>query len=108
MPDHLHALVEGMQADSDFLRFVAMFKQRAAFRHTRQRSAALWQEGFFEHVLRDEDDLESVAAYIIENPIRAGLCRDVSEYPHLGSGRYSLEQLASAVQIVPNWKSRRP
>jgi putative transposase len=108
MPDHMHALVDGTRADSHFLKFVAMFKQRTAFKHARHRGQALWQEGFFEHVLRSEDDVQGIAAYIVENPIRAGLCRDFSEYPFLGSGRYTLEQLATAVQIVPSWKTRRP
>ena len=108
MPDHLHALVDGMRPNSHFLKFVAMFKQRAAFTFAQGRGEVLWQEGFFEHVLRGEDDLEGIAAYIVENPIRAGLCRDASEYPYLGSGCYTFEELAAAVQIVPSWKSRRP
>jgi hypothetical protein len=103
-----HALVDGRSPDSDFRRFVAMFKQRTAFRFAQDRGGALWQEGFFEHVLRSEDDIESVASYIIGNLIRAGLCTSVDEYPHLGSSRYTIEQLASAIQIMPSWKSRRP
>ena len=41
MPDHMHALVEGLATSSDFRRFVAMFKQRSAFRHRRLFNSGL-------------------------------------------------------------------
>src|SRR3954466_15703991 len=36
MPDHLHALMLGLTIDSDFRRFISMFKQRSAFDHRRR------------------------------------------------------------------------
>jgi len=103
MPDHLHALAEGTRDDSNFLKFVAMFKQRTAFSHAQGGRGRLWQEGFFEHVIRRAEDFEGVAAYIVANPIRAGLCGSAIEYPYLGSGRYTLQQLGEAIQMVPCW-----
>jgi hypothetical protein len=100
MPDHLHALVVGLTVDSDFRRFTAMFKQRSAFDHVRNRRGRLWQEGYFERTLREEETLELVAAYIIGNPLRAGLCPEFGDYPHLGSGRYTIEQLREAIQTA--------
>lgn len=101
MPDHLHALIEGLTSTSDFRRFVAMFKQRSAFeyRHTRQRR--LWQDGYYEHTLRDDDSRLRVAAYIVNNPIRAGLCAAVDEYPFAGSDRYTITELCEAIQTRP-------
>ena len=97
MPDHVHALVEATRQDSDFLKFVAMFKQRTAFAYA--RAGSLWQEGFFDRILRDGEDLLPIAAYIVANPIRARLCESPAAYPHLGSSRYTLEQLCEAVQM---------
>lgn len=31
--------------------------------------ATVWQRGFYEHVIRDEDDLNRVRQYIVENPL---------------------------------------
>src|SRR5438105_8735972 len=87
MPDHLHALVAGISSDSDFRRFTAMFKQRSAFNHLNCRRGRLWQEGYFERTLREDEKIETVAAYIIGNPLRAGLCDVYGNYPHLGSSR---------------------
>jgi putative transposase len=98
MPDHLHALLGGLRADSDFRRFAAMFKQRSGFDHLGRRAGRLWQEGYFERTLREDEDVERTAAYILANPLRAGLCDVFGEYPHLGSSRYTIEQLREAVQ----------
>jgi len=102
MPDHLHALVTGLRADSDFRRFTAMFKQRSAFEHLSRRPGRLWQEGYFDRVLREDDDIERTAAYILGNPFRAGLCHAFGDYPHLGSSRYTIEQLRVSLRIPPS------
>jgi putative transposase len=98
MPDHLHTLVAGLRFDSDFRRFTAMFKQRTAFDHLSRRAGRLWQEGYYDRVLRENEGLEGVAAYILANTLRAGLCDVFGDYPHLGSSRYTVDQLREAVQ----------
>jgi putative transposase len=108
MPDHLHALVEGTRTDSDFKRFVSMFKQRTGYSYRQTAAERLWQESFQEHVLRNDEAIESVAAYIVGNPIRAALCDELHEYPFLGSCRYSLDELREAIQLSPLSKASRP
>ena len=86
MPDHVHLLVEGLSASSDLKRFAKMAKQRSGGVHRRRCGQRLWQEGYFERVLRDGDDLRSIAQYIVDNPIRAGLVERPEQYPHVGVG----------------------
>ena len=73
MPDHVHLLVEGIAATSDLKRFVKMAKQRSGGVHRRRCGVRLWQEGYVERVLRDQDDPALIARYIIDNPIEARL-----------------------------------
>jgi putative transposase len=73
MPDHVHLLVEGMTATSDLRRFVKMAKQRSGGVHRRRHGVRLWQDGYYERVLRDADDAPDFARYIFENPDAAGL-----------------------------------
>jgi putative transposase len=73
MPDHAHLLVEGLTANANLKRFAKMAKQRSGGVHGRRCGARLWQEGYFERVLRDGDDPSALARYIIDNPIEAGL-----------------------------------
>ena len=94
MPDHLHALVEATSDASDFCAFVKRFKQTTGFEYCRRtRQRRLWQPGFHEHILRNDEASEAVARYILENPIRAGLASTLGEYPFAGFGIYSLEEV---------------
>jgi putative transposase len=97
MPDHVHLLVEGLRDDSDLRRFAKRLKQGAAQSYSREFGTPLWQEGYFDHVLRAEEDARQVARYILDNPVRAGLVAHPSEYPFLGSGVWDLKDLLSGV-----------
>jgi putative transposase len=106
MPDHVHLLVAGEADDADGRRFVARAKQYAGFHYQRTFGARLWQRYGFEHTLGDEDDTLDVARYILENPLRAGLVRRISDYPYVGSSVYSVDQLLEAVQLPDGWYRR--
>jgi hypothetical protein len=43
----------------------------------------VWQTESFDHVLRSSESLDAKIAYILENPVRAGLASDWKEYPWL-------------------------
>ena len=93
MPDHLHLLVEAQTDDANLVKFAHAVKQRTGFQYRRKSTGSLWQKGYFEHVLRDEELTEVVARYILANPVRGGLCREPREYQHAGSLVWSREQL---------------
>ncbi len=42
---------------------------------------ALWQKGFHDRALRREEDLVTVARYVVANPLRAGLVEKLGDYP---------------------------
>ena len=83
MPDHLHGFVTATRGDSDFKKFVAMFKQRSGFNHRRETGSKLWQENYYEHVLRSEEALPAVVGYVLGNPLRAGLVLKCEDYPFI-------------------------
>ena len=99
MPDHLHVLVEGTHPAADFREFVRIFKQRSAFRWRREHGTVLWQRGYFERVLREDEDTLGVARYLLENPVRAGIVVRPEDYPYLGSMTVALRDLLYSVQI---------
>lgn len=82
MPDHLHALVEGARDDADLKRFMKLMRMKTAFSVAKTYRRRLWQDGYFEHVLRDEETTPPVVAYIVSNPLRAGLVDCVDDYPY--------------------------
>jgi REP element-mobilizing transposase RayT len=82
MPDHLHWLAALKEADLS--RLVLRVKSRSTIEINRflGRSGRMWQKGFHDHAIREEEDLRAVARYVVANPVRAGLVQSVRDYPH--------------------------
>jgi putative transposase len=93
MPDHVHLVVAGRSATSDLPRFVRLAKQRSGFCFKQAFGRHLWQESFYERVVRRIDDLADVIAYVIDNPVRARLADNPAAYPHWGSQVYEREEI---------------
>jgi putative transposase len=83
MPDHLHILLSG-DDEAPLQDFVRHFKQLSGHRYKRKDGAQLWQISYYDHVLRGDEDLVTVARYIWDNPVRVGLVQDRSKYPFSG------------------------
>jgi len=93
MPDHLHMLLIGKTSDSDVEIFVHRFKQRTGYFYKRITGKKLWQTSYYDHMLREEEDLTEVVNYIVSNPERSGLVKDYREYPWIGSQIYDVRAL---------------
>lgn len=98
MPDHLHALVQGLTDQADLRRFVRLAKQRAGYLFSRQRHQRLWQDSFVDRTLRREDELADVIAYVVNNPIRAGLVDEPDAYRFWGSQTYTRADILEFIQ----------
>jgi putative transposase len=92
MPDHLHLLVEGENERSDFRKFISSFKQSSSFGCKEKYGLRPWQINYYEHVLRREEDTNTVANYIFNNPVRRGIVEDYREYAQLGSFEFDVTQ----------------
>ena len=106
MPDHLHLLAVGGRDDSDCRRFISLSKQLSGYHYQKAFGRRLWQRYGFEHVLRSNEDLLSVARYIVENPVRARLVNSVCAYPFTGSALYSVGQIVDALPWSPSERRR--
>ena len=84
MPDHVHLLSVGRNPAADLLAFAKLARQRSAMAFSRRIGKRLWQQGFFERTLRNDEAIETVAHYIEGNPVRAGLVTSVDEWPFTG------------------------
>ena len=93
MPDHFHMLIEGKSPDSDMKELIFKFKQKTAFEFKKVYQERLWQENYYEHVLRKSEDTRKVARYIFENPIRKRLSQAVLDYPYIGSFEVNIKDL---------------
>lgn len=70
MPDHLHLLVTLGNA-TDLSSAIRLFKGRLT--PLLRKHGAAWQQNFFDHRLRPDEELLPVYLYIFLNPYRKGL-----------------------------------
>ncbi len=78
MPDHFHGLLS-FAPDRSMSRIIGDWKRFHSRRH-----GVLWQEGYFDHRLRDDERGEQLTAkadYIRQNPVVVGLCRNAGDWP---------------------------
>ena len=84
MPEHVHLFVRG---GPNFVlgRWIGMLKQSLAKASNRsRRGTQIWQEGFFDHVLRSNESYAQKWKYVHENPVRAGLVTRSEDWPYQG------------------------
>jgi REP element-mobilizing transposase RayT len=84
MPDHAHLLGVGLHDDTDHRTAVEFLRK-----HLRHALApADWQHQTHDHVLReherDRGAFQTVAQYILDNPVRAGLVASSPDYHFVG------------------------
>ena len=39
-------------------------------------------KGYYDHALRKEENVQNIARYIVANPLRADLVKNVGDYPY--------------------------
>jgi len=84
MPDHVHFFVSGHE-EFVLSRWVVALKQALARANGWSKSnGQIWQEGFFDHILRNDESMSEKWEYIRQNPVRAGLVSDSEDWPFQG------------------------
>jgi len=88
MPNHVHLVVQ-MKDGTPLGEVVRRWKGISARRinGALARSGRLWQPGFFDRYVRDENHLLRVVAYVHENPVRASLVRRPEDWPYSSASR---------------------
>jgi putative transposase len=77
LPDHLHCLWRLPEGDEDFSTRWQMIKTAFSRRLPASGGAkVIWQPRFWEHLIRDEEDLRRHLDYIHFNPVKHGLVAD--------------------------------
>ena len=94
MPDHIHLIVHATTEAAELRPFMKGWKQRAGLDYKQSTGDFLWQPSYFDHVLRDNEEMKRAVKYVLENPVRKGLVANWADYPFSGSDVYSVEELA--------------
>jgi putative transposase len=110
--DHLHALWALPSGDHDFATrwkrikrdftvawLQAGGREPVSLKHSpSERRRGIWQRRYWEHAIRDENDLEAHFDYIHYNPVKHGLVRAARDWPWSTFHRY-----VTSGHYPPNW-----
>lgn len=89
MPDHLHALVTMKDGRDDYSRLIQDVKKGFTRRMAYEgKIDSPWQARFWEHTIRDDNDLRNHIYYIHINPLKHGMVESVADWPHSTFHRY--------------------
>jgi putative transposase len=85
MPDHVHLLL-GCSPGAPLPSSVQAWKS-LCYRAWRRRGQArsFWQRSYFDHALKEDEDLRVAVHYVLGNPVRTGLASKPQDYPLSGS-----------------------
>ncbi|MDR6993362.1 REP element-mobilizing transposase RayT [Luteimonas sp. 3794] len=81
MPDHAHWL---LQLGTESLGRVVARMKSAVSRNLHSQwgdAGPVWSNAFHDRAIRRDEDLHAAARYVVANPLRAGLCRSLGDYP---------------------------
>jgi putative transposase len=81
MPDHAHLIVVLGQQGRRLGTIVGSLKAVSAIAINRRcgtKGTPVWQRGYHEHVIRDDADLDRIREYIVTNPVRWTLRRQLA------------------------------
>jgi putative transposase len=102
LPDHLHCIWTLPDGDANYsvrwkeikrlfskkcINIVGTAELRSASREKR-KEVMVWQRRFWEHTLRDEEDLQRHLDYIHYNPVKHGLVQRVKDWQWSSFHRY--------------------
>ena len=81
MPDHLHLLIS-----PNGICLIDLIRRWKSYTANLLRKEGLsskcWQRGFYDHALREEEEIKTIAEYIVHNPVRAGLANHWRDYAY--------------------------
>ena len=83
MPDHMHFFVRGGH-EFNLAPWLNGLKRSMSVALGATKKHPLWQPGFFDHVLRNDESYDQKWEYVRENPVRARLVARAEDWPYQG------------------------
>ncbi|MEW6606117.1 MAG: transposase [bacterium] len=93
MPDHLHLCVIGDSENANLQKMIKIFKQKCGFWFKKEYNKQLFQQGYYDHIIRKEEGIENVMKYIANNPVRKELCKNFEDYRFTGSFEFDVNKI---------------
>lgn len=83
MPDHFHIIIDPKKSDVSSLFKRIKLKFSSNLRKIKNmKSGRIWQNRFWDHQIRNQEDLNTHIDYIHYNPVKHGLVKNPFVYKH--------------------------
>jgi REP element-mobilizing transposase RayT len=86
MPNHVHFFCAPGNDAPDLSVFMKFWKEWTSKKIKKECEIEgnFWQREFFDHLLRNEESYAQKWDYVFNNPVRAGLVKEATEWPWQG------------------------
>ena len=99
LPEHFHMIIDPKDNNlSGILRRLKLSFANQYYGQQGQDRGRVWQARFWDHVIRDQDDMNRHIDYIHYNPVKHGLVRNPAQWRYSSFGDYKEEGYYS-----PDW-----
>jgi REP element-mobilizing transposase RayT len=91
MPNHVHSVLRPASnwVLESILHSWKSYTASEANRVLSRKGQTFWQHESYDHVVRNENDLQHCVIYTEENPVKAGLCKKPEDWPWSSARRRS-------------------
>jgi putative transposase len=81
MPNHMHLLFQPLESLGHCIAHIKGVSAREANRLLNRTASPFRAKDYFEHRVRDSVEEQRIVRYIEKNPVKAGLCQEIEEWP---------------------------
>ena len=82
MPDHVHFAARLQNTTLSSLMHSLKSFTSNKINGLLGREGVLWEPQYYDHAIRNDDELRECVNYCLQNPVRRGLVRQFKEYPY--------------------------
>ena len=93
MPDHMYIVIRSSTCESNPKLAMDDFKWASSWWLYKHDRGLCWQRSYWDHIIHPDEDWAEQVRYIAENPCRAGLVKEISQWPYLGSIGHHLHDI---------------
>ena len=84
MPNHVHAVLSLPEDAPPLTKTFQRLKGYTALQANKllNRTGPFWQLETYDHIIRSPEEMQRIVAYVLNNPVQAGLAESWDQWPH--------------------------
>jgi REP element-mobilizing transposase RayT len=85
MPNHVHWILTPLSSEADSALSSIMHSIKSYTAHQAdkilKRKGSFWSREYYDHLIRSSEQFGRLLIYVLENPVKAGLCQRWDQWP---------------------------